>query len=90
MAIVFFRFLCSFGRTVSSFARTRRLLFYLPISIVIASVLLALSWLLRQHSPLSSILIEVGSGIALFAFLFLVEHRLLVRHIEAQDERHSE
>lgn len=68
--------------------RDHRIIFFLLI--VFATFLLAMSWLFRSESPLSSILIELGAGIALFALLFFVEHRVLTKRIEASDVRHAE
>ena len=60
------------------------------ILIVFAVVFLTTSWVFRSESPLSSILIELGAGIGLFALLFFVEHRVLTRRIEATEARHDE
>ncbi|MCY3912027.1 MAG: hypothetical protein OXG43_02130 [Chloroflexi bacterium] len=68
--------------------RNHRLVFLLLLAI--AAVLLIVSWIYRADSPLSSILIELGAGLALFAMLFFVEHRVLTNRIEASEARHAE
>lgn len=68
--------------------RDHKLIFL--VLIITAIALLATTWLVSSESPMASIMIELGAGIALFALLFFVEHKVLAKRIEASDARHAE